>query len=50
MADGATDWEDVFGDDLGLSKRFTAHSRSAGAQTHIEQLAASRAWRIPSSV
>ena len=35
-----TDWEDVFSDKLGLSERFTAHSRIAGEQTPVEQPAA----------
>jgi len=42
---GATDWEDVFSDKLGLSERFTALSGTAGAQTPDEQPAASRATR-----
>jgi len=41
-----TDWDDVFGDELCLSERFTAHSVTAGAQTPVEQPAASRATRI----
>jgi len=45
MADGATDWEDVFSDELGLSEGFMVHSGTAGAQTPVEQPAASRATR-----
>jgi len=43
---GATDWEDVFSDELCLSERFTAHSGTAGTQTPVKQPAASRTTRI----
>jgi len=45
MADGTTDWENMFGDELVLSEHFMAHSGTAGAQTPVEQPAASRATR-----
>ena len=34
---GATDWEEVFGDDLGLSERFTAHSGTGGESNAEEK-------------
>jgi len=45
MADWTWNWEDMFGDKLVLSKRFTTHNGTDGAQTPVEQQAASRATR-----
>ena len=38
--------EDVFGDELGLSECFTAHSGTAGAQTPIDPPAAVRVSKL----
>jgi len=35
---GATDWGDVFGDELRLSDRYTANSGTAGAETPVGTL------------
>jgi len=34
---GATDWEEAFSDDLGLSERFTAHSGTSGESNAEEK-------------